>query len=96
MIEKILAVYLIIINVFTLIITFYDKRAAKARKWRIPEKNFILFSLLGGSLGVFAGFNLFRHKTLHKKLYFSVFGIFFIETAILLVLVFWSKKWMIL
>ena len=32
-----------------------DKRAAKGKLWRTPEKYFWFIALLGGSLGIFLG-----------------------------------------
>ena len=42
-----------------------DKAKAKAGAWRIPEKTLFLASLIGGSIGTWAGMYLFRHKTKH-------------------------------
>ena len=48
-----------------------DKRRAKKKRWRIPEKTFFITALLGGGIGVWAGMYLFHHKTKHW--YFVVF-----------------------
>ena len=48
-----------------------DKSKAKRGAWRIPEKTFFIVSLLGGSLGTWAGMYVFRHKTKHW--YFVIF-----------------------
>jgi uncharacterized membrane protein YsdA (DUF1294 family) len=42
-----------------------DKSKAKKHLWRIPEKTLFLVSILGGSIGTWAGMYLFRHKTKH-------------------------------
>ena len=42
-----------------------DKWKAKHKKWRIAEKTFFMVSILGGSLGTWAGMYAFRHKTRH-------------------------------
>lgn len=42
-----------------------DKSKAKRHAWRIPERTLFLASLLGGSIGTWAGMYLFRHKTKH-------------------------------
>ncbi len=42
-----------------------DKRKARRRQWRIPEKTLFLASLLGGSVGTLAGMYFFHHKTRH-------------------------------
>ena len=67
----ILIVYLVIMNLVGFILMGADKRKARLGKWRIPEKTFFIFSLLGGSLGTWAGMYAFRHKTRHW--YFVVF-----------------------
>ena len=42
-----------------------DKRRARRRQWRVPEKLLFLAALLGGSAGAWAGMYVFRHKTRH-------------------------------
>ncbi|NRT33670.1 uncharacterized membrane protein YsdA (DUF1294 family) [Clostridium beijerinckii] len=44
-----------------------DKQRAIHKEWRIPEKNLIGISILGGSIGMLIGMSSFRHKTKHKK-----------------------------
>lgn len=63
-------VYLVVMNLIGLTVMGADKRKAKKHQWRIPEKTLFLVSLLGGSLGTWAGMYLFRHKT--KKWYFKI------------------------
>ena len=48
-----------------------DKKRAKKKRWRIPEKTFFITAFLGGGIGVWAGMYLFRHKTRHW--YFVIF-----------------------
>ncbi|MEQ8196744.1 MAG: DUF1294 domain-containing protein [Clostridiaceae bacterium] len=59
--------YLIFINVLGLLIVLKDKKAAIKHHWRIKEKTIFMTAFLGGSIGVFLGMELFRHKTKHKK-----------------------------
>ena len=61
----ILVIYLLIMNVIGLAIMGMDKSKAKRHVWRIPEAALFLVSLLGGSIGTWAGMYLFRHKTKH-------------------------------
>ena len=77
----ILIAYLVIINIVGFILMGADKRKARLGKWRIPEKTFFIVSILGGSLGTWAGMYSFRHKTRHW--YFVVFIplIFFLQVA---------------
>lgn len=71
--------YLIAINIFGLLIMFIDKSRAIHKEWRIPEKTLMFISLIGGSIGMFAGMHIFRHKTKHIKFKFGVPFIFIIE-----------------
>lgn len=48
-----------------------DKRFARRRARRVPEKAFFLLALLGGAAGGWLGMYAFRHKTRH---WYFVFG----------------------
>lgn len=61
----ILNTYLLIINALSLALMLIDKRKAKKRRWRIPERVLLGVSAIGGSLGGLIGMYLFRHKTKH-------------------------------
>jgi len=62
---KYLIIYLIIMNIIGFFIMAVDKHKAKKHAWRIPEKMLFLASLVGGSIGTWAGMYVFRHKTKH-------------------------------
>ena len=61
-IEKFLCVYLLVINVITFFLFGLDKRKARTRQWRIPEKTLLLFSFISGTLGAWMAMFFFRHK----------------------------------
>ncbi len=61
----ILLCYLVIMNIIGLAVMGIDKSKARRHAWRISEKGLFLVSLLGGSIGTWAGMYLFRHKTKH-------------------------------
>ena len=63
--EKLLILYLLMINLISLGLMYTDKRRAKRHQWRIPERTLFLFAVLGGSLGSVVGMYMFRHKTRH-------------------------------
>ena len=63
--------YLILMNALGLLLMCADKRRAKRKRWRIPERTLLLVAAFGGSLGSLMGMYLFRHKTRHRK--FTVF-----------------------
>lgn len=64
---KYLLIYLLLINAAGLVLMLADKIKARKGLWRIPERTLMLTAALGGSVGVHAGMNLFRHKTQHPK-----------------------------
>ena len=59
--------YLLIINALAFGLMYVDKRKAQKNLWRIPERVLLGTALIGGSLGAFAGMQIFRHKTLHFR-----------------------------
>lgn len=65
--EKILAVWLILINFVSVIVCIYDKHRAKCGKWRVRERTLWALTLLGGGVGMYLTMRLIRHKTLHKS-----------------------------
>ena len=65
--EKILLVYLFIISIVTVILTAYDKVAAKKRRFRISEATLMLCGVFGGAVAEFVTMLLIRHKTRHIK-----------------------------
>ncbi len=65
--EKILLVYLFIISVITVVLTVYDKIAARKRKYRISEATLILCGIFGGAVAELVTMFLIRHKTRHIK-----------------------------
>ena len=64
---KLLAYYIVFINLLGIILMFLDKRKAVKNKWRISENTLMLTALIGGALGILIGMYTFRHKTKHKK-----------------------------
>lgn len=61
-----MVVYLILINALGLLFMYVDKHLSKKRGRRLSERFLLLTALLGGSVGVFLGMGLFRHKTKHR------------------------------
>ena len=64
---KTILLYLLIINASGFLLMLIDKWKAKKNLWRIPEKALLGVALIGGSIGAYAGMQLFRHKTKHLK-----------------------------
>ena len=67
-----LSAYLLLINAAAFLLMLADKHRARKMLWRVPEYIFLLFALLGGSLGILAGMYAFRHKTRKPRFYIGV------------------------
>ena len=48
---QILAAYIILINIVTFWVFGHDKRQARNKGWRVPEKTLFLLAAAGGSIG---------------------------------------------
>lgn len=65
---KIQLAYFLAVSVIGLILTVYDKIAAKiAVRHRVPEKILMAFGVLGGALVMYIIMQLIRHKTRKRK-----------------------------
>ena len=62
-----MVIYLIVMNAAAFLVMLADKNRAKKKLWRVPEAVLFILALLGGSLGIWAGMYLGRHKTRHGK-----------------------------
>lgn len=81
-IELILS-YALVINIISFVTMYHDKQKARNSQWRVPERNFFLLAIAGGSLGIFFGMRLFRHKTKHLSFKVVIPVIFFIQIVLL-------------
>lgn len=72
-------IYFVVINIVGFVIMGIDKAKAKANAWRIPEKTLLFIALIGGSIGVWLGMEIFRHKTKHWYFKYGVPAIFLVE-----------------
>lgn len=62
--------FIIVVNVITFYLFYFDKRNAVRGGYRIPEKTLLFFALIGGSPAAILGQKIFRHKT--KKSSFKI------------------------
>ena len=69
--------YGIAINIVSFILMGRDKRKAEFARWRTPESILFLFAFLGGSVGIYMGMQVFRHKTKHSAFRFGIPILFF-------------------
>ncbi|MBQ6256754.1 MAG: DUF1294 domain-containing protein [Clostridia bacterium] len=66
-----MGIVLAALNALSFGLMAYDKKCAKAGKWRVPEKTLFLATACFGGLGGVLGMVLCRHKTKHW--YFKLF-----------------------
>ena len=59
--------YLLIVNAVALLLMLADKWKAQQKDRRIRENVLITAAFIGGSIGIWVGMYLFRHKTKHLK-----------------------------
>ena len=82
--QKMLLIYLLVINVATFFTYGIDKWKAKKSKWRIREAALIGLAVLGGSIGAWLGMKTWHHKTMHKKFKYGIPLILVAQLALLL------------
>lgn len=82
-----LVCYLIIINLVGFAMMGIDKYKAKHERWRIRERTLMLTAAVGGSVGVFCGMRVFRHKTLHNLFRWGVPAIMAVQAALAVYLI---------
>ena len=68
-----LLVFLVIVNIFSLLFFGVDKLKSKRGGWRIPELRLLLVAFFG-PFGAYAAMLLFKHKT--RKVKFLLVPIF--------------------
>lgn len=67
--NKILLIYLLLINIITFLIFYLDKKRAIKNKWRFKITTLLILCFLGGSVGAISAMYIFKHKT--KVNYFT-------------------------
>lgn len=60
-------IYLIGVNLLAFALYGIDKGRAVKDRWRIPETTLLGVAFVGGSIGAWAGMQVFRHKTKHWR-----------------------------
>ena len=85
-------VYIAVISLCSIVVCIYDKKISKRNnvKLRIPEKSLFIWSLLGGSLAMYATMKLIRHKTKHTSFMVGIPVIFVLQVALIAVLVYFG------
>ncbi|MBO5065223.1 MAG: DUF1294 domain-containing protein [Clostridia bacterium] len=81
--EKYILIYFAVVSLITVIVTVYDKRAAKKYPQnRIPEKVLFILAFLGGSVAELFTMLKIRHKTKHKSFMIGLPAIIVLQVAV--------------
>lgn len=86
----IVLIYLAVISLVAVVITIYDKAAAKKGKRRISEKALMLTGFFGGATAMYAVMNAIRHKTKHKKFMIGLPLFIFLHIAAIIFFVYFQ------
>jgi uncharacterized membrane protein YsdA (DUF1294 family) len=73
----------VLVNVMTFCLYWWDKEAARAGQWRVPEARLLQAALVGGSLGALAAQRLLRHKTRKEPFRTQLMAIFVLHAVLL-------------
>jgi uncharacterized membrane protein YsdA (DUF1294 family) len=76
------SIYLVLINIVAIILTFADKKAAQSKSRRISEKTLFLVSAIGGSVGMLMVMKAIRHKTKHKRFMLGIPAMIILQIAV--------------
>jgi uncharacterized membrane protein YsdA (DUF1294 family) len=73
---------LLAINVAAFVCMGLDKSLARSHAMRIPETILYLLALLGGSMGILVGIQIFKHKTRKAAFQFVLLMVVAIQLAL--------------
>lgn len=85
MLEKIILIYLAAISLISVIVCIYDKVISKKNRveLRVPEKNLLILSALGGSVAMYIAMQITHHKTKHAKFMIGIPVIILLHAALI-------------
>ena len=78
----IVAAYILAINIAALYMFVSDKKKAKSKKYRTPEKTLLRVCIFGGAIGGMIGMSTAHHKTNITKFKFTVPALFIIQLLV--------------
>lgn len=68
--KQFITIIIILINIITFILMIMDKRRSILKNYRIKEVHLFFGAICFGSVGIFLGMHLVRHK--NRKWYFNL------------------------
>ncbi len=88
--------YAAVSNIIAVLITIYDKKAAKTHKRRIPERTLLFTAALSGCVMMYITMKIIRHKTKHMKFMIGIPLIFLLEIITAAVIINLCSDWSVL
>lgn len=76
------ALIYVAIGIVSVMVTVYDKVAAKKRKRRIPEQVLFFWAGIGGALPMLLTMKIINHKTRHKRFMLGLPAIIIVHTVL--------------
>ena len=86
-----IAIYFAAVSLLAIVLTIYDKWAAKSGLRRVKENNLLLVAVFGGAIALFITMKVVRHKTKHTKFMIGIPVIIMLQIAAVL-LAWWTLK----
>lgn len=83
-----LLIWLCVTGIIAVIMTVYDKLAAKKGRSRISEKALMLEAFSGGATAMYITMHLIRHKTKHNKFMVGLPIFIIVHIALIVTVVF--------
>lgn len=71
------------VSILAFLMMYIDKKQARKRGRRIPEKNLWTAAIFGGGIGAYLGMMMFRHKTRHTNFRVGFLMLAVIDAALL-------------
>ena len=81
---RIVGILFLLMSIIGFSLMGIDKSCARGNRRRIPEKTLFLCASALGSLGIFIGMHVFRHKTKHASFFIGIPLILLIQTGLAL------------
>ena len=75
--------YFTVLSILAFAMMAIDKKQAKRRGRRIPEKNLWSAAIFGGGIGAYFGMMMYRHKTKHTNFRVGFLMLAVIDAALL-------------
>lgn len=84
MMQAVIISWIVFLSIWSFAAMGYDKRQAKRKRSRIPEKNLWILAIFGGGIGAYIGMMVFNHKTRYTnfRIGFLVLAIIYISIIV--------------